>query len=80
MLHRAAVDAGPRQGMLLMTSRISVELVQKAAAIGAPALCAISAPTRLAIELAQSAGITLIGVVRPDGFEVFTHPERIQRS
>jgi len=62
-------------GVLLLTSRVSVELVQKAAAMGAPVIAAISAPTALAIRTAEATGITLIAVVRPDGFEVFTHPE-----
>lgn len=64
-------------GMVLMTSRISVELVQKTAALGAPILVAVSAPTRLALQVADTAGITIIGIARRDGFEVFTHPERI---
>ncbi len=60
-----------------MTSRISVELVQKAAVMGAPVLVAVSAPTALALRTAEQAGITLVGIARPDGFEIFTHPERI---
>ncbi len=64
-------------GAILMTSRISVELVQKAARMGASVLAAISAPTALALREAQSAGITLVGVVRDDGLEVFTHAERV---
>ena len=64
-------------GIVLMTSRVSVELVQKAAVIGASILVAVSAPTRLALRLADTAGITLIGIARRDGFEVFTHPGRI---
>jgi FdhD protein len=64
-------------GAVLMTSRVSVELVQKTAAIGAPVLAAVSAPTALAIRSAEAAGITLIGILRDDGFEVFTHPDRI---
>lgn len=60
-----------------MTSRISVELVQKAARMGAPVLAAASAPTALAIRVAAAAGLTLVGVARSDGFEVFTHPERL---
>ena len=67
-------------GMVVMTSRISVELVQKAACIGAPVLAAVSAPTALAIRMADAAGITLVGVARRDGFEVFTHPHRITAS
>ena len=64
-------------GMLLLSSRISVELVQKAAMVGATVVVAVSAPTSLAVRLADDAGITLIGVARADGFEVLTHPERI---
>lgn len=64
-------------GMVVMTSRISVELVQKAAAIGTPVLAAVSAPTALAIRMAEAAGITLVGIARRDGFEVFTHSHRI---
>jgi FdhD protein len=67
----------PADGVLLLTSRVSVELVQKAAAMGAPVIAAISAPTSLAIHTAEVAGITLIAVVRQDGFEVFTHRQRV---
>ena len=68
------------EGLVIMTSRVSVELVQKAAAMGAPVLVAVSAPTALAIRMAEAAGITLIAVARNDGFEIFTHPERIVAS
>ncbi len=64
-------------GLLLLSSRVSVEMVQKAATLGAPVIVAISAPTSLAIEVANGCGITLIGVARADGFEVFTHLDRI---
>lgn len=66
-----------RAGVVLLTSRVSVEMVQKTAAIGAPILCAVSAPTALAVRMAQAAGVTLVAVTRSDGFEVFTHPERV---
>jgi FdhD protein len=65
------------EGLLLLSSRISVEMVQKAAMLGAPVVVAVSAPTALAVRLAEEAGITLIGIARADGFEVFTHPKRI---
>jgi FdhD protein len=65
------------EGLLLLSSRISVEMVQKSAMLGAPVVVAVSAPTALAVRLADAAGITLIGIARADGFEVFTHPERI---
>jgi FdhD protein len=64
-------------GILVLTSRISVEMVQKSAMIGAPVVVAVSAPTALAIRVAEEAGITLIGIARTDGFEIFTHPHRI---
>lgn len=75
----ALARAGTRAsaGAILLTSRLSVELVQKAAMMGAPILAAISAPSSLAIETADSAGLTLIGVVRQDGLEVYAHSERI---
>jgi FdhD protein len=66
-----------REGMVLLTSRVSVEMVQKTAAIGAPLIVAVSAPTALAVRTAQAAGITLAAIARADGFELFTHPERV---
>ncbi|WP_316230630.1 formate dehydrogenase accessory sulfurtransferase FdhD [Bradyrhizobium sp. SZCCHNR1051] len=78
--HLAQARSVATEGIVLMTSRVSVELVQKAAAMGAPVLVAVSAPTALAIRMAESAGITLIAVARNDGFEIFTHPDRIVAS
>ncbi len=68
------VDTG--EGMVLLTSRVSVEMVQKTATIGAPLMVAVSAPTALAVRMADAAGITLAAIARGDGFEVFTHRER----
>jgi FdhD protein len=65
------------EGAVLLTSRVSVELVQKTAAIGAPVMVAVSAPTALAVRMADAAGITLVAIARADGFEVFTHHDRI---
>jgi FdhD protein len=65
------------EGMVLLTSRVSVEMVQKTAAMGAPLMVAVSAPTALAVRMAEAAGITLAAIARADGFEIFTHPERI---
>jgi len=65
-------------GMVLLTSRVSVEMVQKTAAIGAPLIVAVSAPTALAVRTAETAGITLVAVARGDGFETFTHRRRIK--
>lgn len=64
-------------GLLVISSRVSVEMVQKAAMMGAPVLVAISAPTALAIRTAEQAGITLVAIARDDGFEVFAGSERI---
>ena len=61
-----------------MTSRLSVDLVQKTARMGAPVLMGAGVPTRLAIAWAEAAGVTLIGRARGDSFDVFTHPHRIQ--
>jgi FdhD protein len=67
----------PADGAVLLTSRVSVEMVQKTARIGAPVLVAVSAPTSLAVKTADQAGITLIAVARTDGYEIFTHPDRL---
>lgn len=77
-LARNTVGAGG--GMVLLTSRVSVEMVQKTAIIGAPLIVAVSAPTALAIRTAEAAGITLVAIARSDGYEVFTHPHRIKES
>src|SRR6516225_4366627 len=64
---------------LIVLSRISIELVQKAGMMGASIIVGVSAPTALAVRTAEMAGLTLVGIARDDGFEVFTHPERITR-
>lgn len=69
-----------RSGAVLLTSRVSLELIQKTARLGAPVLIAVSAPTALAVRRADALGITLIAVARADGFEVFTHPHRVEMS
>jgi len=69
--------AGAATGAIVLTSRVSVDMVQKAAVIGAPVLIAASAPTGLAIDTAAEAGITLVAVARGEEFEVFTHPRRL---
>lgn len=73
---RSGVDAS--QGAVVITSRVSVEMVQKAAAIGAPLLIAVSAPTALAVRTAEAANITLIGVARGSQWEMYTHACRIR--
>ena len=74
-MHRTGID--PQNGMALVTSRASYEMVTKASSAGIALLAAISAPTALAIELARSAGITLIGFARPGSHNVYTHPHRL---
>jgi FdhD protein len=73
---RAGLDAAT--GAFVMTSRLSMELVQKCAMAGAPALFAVSAPTTHALHLADQAGITLAAFLRGGGFDLFTHPERVE--
>lgn len=77
-LQGALLRGGRRasDGVILMTSRVSVELVQKAVVMGGGVLAAISAPTSLAVSEASRAGLTLACVVRHDGFEVFCGAER----
>ncbi|MBB3426951.1 FdhD protein [Rhizobium sp. BK312] len=65
------------EGVVAVTSRLSVEMVQKAAILGSSVLVAISAPTALAVRTAEEAGMTLVALVRGDDFEIFTHPHRI---
>lgn len=75
-LHRAGLD--PAAGFALVTSRASYEMAMKAASAGIGVLAAISAPTALAIELARSAGLTLVGFARPGSHNVYTHPQRLR--
>ena len=63
--------------VLLVSGRVSFEVVQKAAVGGIPVLCAVSAPSDLAVEAAERLGQTLVGFLRGDGFNVYAHPERI---
>jgi FdhD protein len=64
-------------GAVVVTSRVSVEMVQKTAAIGASFVIAVSAPTALAIRTAEEAGMTLIALVRGEDFDIFTGPDRV---
>ena len=74
-LAKAGIDGA--SGAVVVTSRVSVEMVQKTAAIGAAIIMAVSAPTALAIRTADAAGMTLVALVRGDDFDIFTHPERV---
>lgn len=64
--------------LLLLSGRASAELIHKAWRAGASVVAAIGAPSTLAVSLAEQAGITLIGFLRADGYNVYTHPERLQ--
>jgi len=78
-LARQGVDGSA--GFILITSRASYELVQKATAVGIPMLAAISRPTGLAIRMAEASGLTLVALLRGESANVYTHPEllRLQR-
>jgi FdhD protein len=68
------------EGFLVVTSRASYEMVQKSATVGITLLAAISAPTALAIHLAEETGMTLIGFARPEGHVIYANAQRIVRS
>lgn len=65
------------EGAVVVTSRISVEMVQKTAMLGCAILIAVSAPTALAIRTAEACGVTLIALARGQDFEIFSHPHRV---
>ena len=70
----------PLQGFICITSRASFEMVQKTIQSGAGALTAVSAPTRLAVEIAQSHNLLLAGQVRGDSFTAYSYPDRFLSS
>jgi FdhD protein len=71
----AGLDAA--QGAIVLTSRVSVEMVQKTVIAGCTVLIAVSAPTAHAVRLAQGANLTLAAFARGRGFDVYAHPQRI---
>lgn len=73
----ARTNTETEHGITVITSRVSVEMVQKAVKLGASVLAAISAPTALAIRTADEANLTLVAIVRGEEFDVYTHGERI---
>ena len=74
----SGTDRGGGSGAVLLTSRVSIELIQKTALFGSPIIVAVSVPTAHALRVAENAGITVAAVARDDGFEIFTHPSRIR--
>jgi FdhD protein len=70
-----APDFGKK--MMMVSGRASFEIVQKAAVAGVPVLCAVSAPSSLAVSAAERLGLTLIGFLRDSGCNIYCHPERI---
>ena len=67
-------------GVLLITSRASYEMVQKAAIMNVGVIAAISAPTSFAVELAEKTGVTLMGFMRDQSYVVYTHADRVRRD
>lgn len=76
----ARTQTRPSDGIVLLTSRVTVEMVQKTAMLGAPIMVAVSVPTALAVRACERAGITLVAIAREDSFEVFSHGERIAKA
>lgn len=72
-----ALETGPSGQVLLVSGRLSFEIVQKAAVARIPIICAISAPSSLAVSAADELGVTAIGFLRPGGLNIYTHPDRV---
>lgn len=66
-----------KEHVLVVSGRLSFEIVQKALSAGIALVAAISAPSSLSIDLAEESNITLVGFLRPGRFNVYAHPERI---
>lgn len=79
MVGRALLtDRFPLHGIVMVSGRVSFEIVQKAAVARVRIVCAVSAPSDLAVEAAERFGITLVGFLRGERFNVYAHPERVR--
>jgi FdhD protein len=75
---RCLLEGTLSRGLIVVTTgRISSEMAQKAIRLGAPVVISRTAPSALAVELAEQAGLTLIGYARRESFNVYTHPQRV---
>ncbi|MFN8110580.1 MAG: formate dehydrogenase accessory sulfurtransferase FdhD [Thermoleophilia bacterium] len=77
VLHHRAPGA---DAVLLVSGRLSFEIVQKAAVAGIPVVAAVSGPSSLAVEAAAELGVTAVGFLREDRMNVYTHPRRVLRE
>jgi FdhD protein len=82
LIGRALLDSALplRDRLLLVSGRLSFEIVQKVVSAGIPLVAAVSAPSSLAVDLARESGVTLVGFLRGASMNVYTHPERISRA
>ena len=80
LVGRALLDGALplRRVVLLVSGRLSFEIVLKALAAGIPILAAVSAPSSMAVDLAEASGITLAAFLRGDTVNVYTHPQRVR--
>jgi FdhD protein len=81
VIGHAFLSGKPLRGrVLLVSGRVSFEIVQKAAVAGIPVTCAVSAPSSLAVQAGERLGMTVVGFLRGEKFNVYSHPERIDLS